>query len=200
MPSARPSRVLRQLLAGSTVLLLVASVTYVLGRALMPAFTSAIADITASIPTTAPVFDPQEVIDDIPISAAAVVITGAIEDHLVLDVTRFPFVDPVSDPSSKDIDIRYEGDASTLLLRATDITVGAPRTSSMTVILTTSGLTFAAQPGDCVLLVHHFEYVSVPSSPPQSPALAPTFAGELECTVAELRGGAIATFVVAFDR
>jgi hypothetical protein len=193
------TRLLRQLLAGSTVLLLVASITYVLGRALMPAFTSAIADITASIPTTAPVFDPQEVIDDIPQPAAAVVITGAVEDQLVLDRANF-FTDPVSDPSSKDIDTRYEGGASTLLLRATDITVGAPRTSSMTVILTTSGLTFAAQAGDCVLLVHHFEYVSVPSSPPQPPALAPTFAGELECTVAELRGGAIATFVVAFDR
>ena len=191
------TRLLRQLLAGSTVLLLVASITYVLGRALMPAFTSAIADITASIPTTAPVFDPQEVIDDIPQPAAAVVITGAVEDQLVLDRANF-FTDPVSDPSSKDIDTRYEGGASTLLLRATDITVGEPRTSSMTVILTTSGLTFVAQPGDCVLLVHRFEYVSAPRNPP--PALAPTFAGELECTVAELRGGAVATFIVAFDR
>jgi len=199
MGSTGRDRLLRQLLAGVAMLLLVASVTYVLGRALMPAFTSAIADRAASIPTTAPVFDPKEVIDEIPIPAAAVVITGAVEDQFVLDRANF-FTDPVRDPSSKDIDIRYEGGASTLLLRATDVTVGEPRTESMTVILTTSGLTFAAQPGDCVLLVHRFEYVSVPSSPPQPPALAPTFAGELECTVAELRSKAIATFVIAFDR
>jgi hypothetical protein len=194
------TRILRQLLAASAVLLLVASVTYVLGRAFMPAFTSAIADIAASIPTTAPAFDPQEVIDDIPQPAAAVVITGAVEEQLVLDRVTFRPADIGNRPdlSSKDIDIRYEGGASTLLLRATNITVGEPRTSSMTMILTTSGLSFVAQPGDCVLVVHHFEYVPAPRNPP--PALAPTFAGELECTVAELRSGAIATFVIAFDR
>lgn len=199
MPGAR---LLRQILAGSTALLLVASVTYVLGRSLMPAFTSTIADITASIPTTAPAFNPQEVIDAIPQPAAAVIITGAIEDHLVLDqvARRATDVRNRPDQSSEDIDIQYQGQGGSLTLVAMGITVGEPRTSSMTVILSTRGSTFVAQPGDCVLLVHRFEYVSLPRVPPASPTLAPTFAGELDCTVAELRSGAVATFVVAFDR
>jgi len=199
MANTRPRRAFRQLLAGGTVLVLVASATFVLGRALISNFASAIAEITATITTTTPPFDPQSAIDDLPYPAAAVAIAGAVEAQLVLDrVTgrATHIIGSTPDPSSNDIDIRYQDrGGSTLTLIARGITVGKPRTSSMTVILTTSGQTFSAQPGDCALIVHRFEYVR----DRRSQRLAPTFAGELQCAIAELRSNAIATFVAAFD-
>ncbi|MEX1208961.1 MAG: hypothetical protein WEE36_10250 [Acidimicrobiia bacterium] len=193
MGSSRHARLLRQLLAGSGALALVASATFVLGRVTMSEFTSVIHDVS----TTAPTFDPQGVIDALPTPAAAVVITGAVDAQLVLDhliwqstVTNRP------DASSYDIDVSYQGGSgSALRLKVSGITIGEPRTQSITAILTTSGQTFSAQPGDCTLLVHRFEYVPAPPD-----RLEPTFAGELSCTTAELRSQDLATFIAAFDR
>lgn len=198
MGRTRRDRLLRQLVAATTALALVASVTYIVGRAVMPHLAFALDDIAADITTTMPPFDPQKAIDDLFDPAAAVDISGAVDAQLVLDqlILRGSDFTNRPDPSSYDIDANYQGGSgSTLRLKVSGVTIGEPRTQSMTVILTTSGQTFSAQPGDCTLLVHRFEYVPAPPD-----RLAPTFAGELECTVAELRSGAIATFVIAFDR
>jgi hypothetical protein len=199
MGSTGRNRLLRQLLAGVAALALVASITYILGRALMPHFASTIADITATITTTSPSFDPQQVIDDLPYPAAAVAITGAVEDQLVLGQPVGTSGLDVVDPSSNDIDIRYQGEqGSSLRILARGVAVGEPRSTALTVIIAKAGLTFSAQAGDCTLLVHRFEYTTV-TRPAGNPTYVPFFAGQLDCTIAELRSGELATFRIAFD-
>jgi len=201
-PHFRRDRVLSQLLGGLITFSLILAATFVTGRVFLPSTESALGDITGTLVTTTTQLDPRRTLDDLPYPAAAVVISGAIEDRLILDrVVREATIGRGPDPSSNDIEIRYTDGGSTLTLIVRGVTIGVAHTEPFTVILTTAGQTFSAHPGDCNLLIDRFEYTSLPPTPPLTTSrLVATFAGQLTCTnVLELRTRAAASFFAAFD-
>jgi hypothetical protein len=206
---SRPAGWRRDLLFGLVAFLVVFATVYIVGRAAMPVFRSALGDIELADAGDGGAGEVSVVAlraDLAPFERPVALLqaSGAVDGRVLLGHGEaqggFFLPDDFEEGSvvPVDVNVRFSGSGAVLTLIADQMPVDEPRSEGMTVVLTSGGQTFNAARGACTLELIDSGYSIL--SRPWGQVLTPHFAGHLACgEVSELRSGNLVSFVAVFD-
>jgi hypothetical protein len=201
--------------AALVAFLIVFSLIYAVGRALIPTFRSTLQELAAGTTTGASgQADPHAALLDalrverLSLGVPALLeVDGEVEGRFALGSAHAPpvWIPLQGDPPEPgqgfpvDIQVRFLAADATLTVVADQAEAGVLHSDRLTVILTTDGRTFASQPGQCSLELTTAGYAGE-TNPWVGLIIVPYYTGQVRCTeVGDLRSDDTVSFVAVFS-
>ena len=208
--SGRVRNAARDVLAATVAFALVFAVGYLGGRAAVPSFRVAADGIPAAEETPGE-SKPEEVSIESLLAdlaspehpPAALAAFGAVEMRVVFDgvqslATNALLLPTDDEPEAIDLHVRFTTGDTTLTVKADQVARGEARTDTMTIVLTSDGMTFNPRAGMCTLELRDFGFTTIQR--PWGLASIPWYGGSLICAdVPELRSDETVSFTMVFE-